>query len=222
MRLDAGRVKKLRIVLWTLLVATVFSFLGLSLLSATNYYEVAYAKLTVDVAADMNMTASILASDGGITNGTVFHYAVSVNITNPSKRTVVLQFTKYQGILRDYIIEDLMGGTTGASITMFVTNFTFSTDNGAIAGNTVKEFRLSWDLSNASNPAFFVPAKTIMDYAKSNKGLSWNEVEITHNFVFLMKISDVPSDYTGPDSGYLIELPVIQRRVVVTQPGGPP
>ena len=222
MRLDAGRVKKLRIVLWTLLVATVFSFLGLSLLSATNYYEVAYAKLTVDVAADVNMTASNLASDGGVTNGTVFHYAVSVNITNPSKRTVVLQFTKYQGILRDYIIEDLMGGTTGASITMFVTDFIFSTDNGTIVGNTVKGIRLSWDLSNASNPAFFVPAKTIMDYAKSKKGLSWDEVEIAHVLVFMMKISDLPSDYTGPNSGYLIELPVIQRRVVVTQPGGPP
>jgi hypothetical protein len=217
-RLDARRVARIRIALWVTLTSVSLVFVAASTMSAINYTDVAMAKLAVSPVADLNITTSNLGPSGEVTDDTVFHYVAYVNVTNPSRKDVVLQFMKYQGWIRDYYMENLTHSHVPLAFSMIVADPSFRPTDGLIAANSVKDFYCAWNFSRTDNSGGFEYARDIMNFARTSLGLGWRNLEMTHYFVFMLKVTGVPSDYTGPNSSYLIELPVIRKEQVTTWP----
>ena len=222
MRLDARRVARIRIFLWVTLTSVSLVFAAASTLSALNYTDVAMAKLEIYPVADLNITASDLGPSDEVKDNTIFHYVASVNITNPSRKDVLLQFIKYQGWVRDYLLENLTHSQVPLAFSMIVADPSCQPADYLIVANSVKHFHCIWNFSKTDNSGGFERAKDIMNFALANFGLGWRQLELTHFFVFMLLVTGVPSDYTGPNSAYLIELPVIRKEQLTTWPGGSP
>lgn len=216
MRLDAKGLRKLRYSLWAILAAVSLIFAAVSILSAVNYTDIAYAKLAVNPRASMNVTAAGLGPSGEILNATVFTLRVDIYVDNPSSRQIKFQMLTYQCKLRDYLNETYYPA--------LVENQTYEKDTGLVDPGENKSFTAPpsgapWTFSLASSPATFPGAQTILNYALTHKGYRWNESEWDHIFVFTLIVTGVPTEYYGANSGYLIELPVVHRTQVIVQGG---
>jgi len=212
LRLTPQKLGRIRILLSAILIATTLIFVSLSLMSASNYTEIAYAKLSARANADVHMTAANLEPSGEVTDNTIFWFNVTVNITNPGSRTIRLQFITYQGALKDYITEDLFGGGNQRIFySSLVRMFSYQSNKGFIAPGSTSSLDISWNLNKTDSVAF-QGTKRILNYALTNAShlLRWDQVEWNHFFVFQLIVTGVPIDYGGPSSGYLIELPVIR------------
>ena len=213
MRLDASRLSKIRRSLWITLTIVVVTFIGFSIASGINYTEVSYAKLSVDASADLSMSASNVGLSGEILNETDFSFSITANITNPSLRSVRLQLIQYQCSIRDYIFDDRIGANESSKsyYTIFVKRSIYNEYDGLITEENVRTYNILWQFNITSDSDKFSLSKEILNYALSSHGLTWQDAEWNHYFFFKLIIIDVPSQYYGPNSGYLIELPVIDR-----------
>ena len=212
MRIDSRRIRLIRILLWIALASVVFSFVGLSVMSAFNYYDVAYAKLSVRANADLVMEASGIGMDGVVLNTTTFWFNVTINVTNPSRREMRLQYLKYQCWLEDYESEDIYSGLDRYFRSMFVEDQGYAAESGVVGAESRRTFSVSWQLNSQTNRLDFDITQRMLNYAllNSTQHLRWDQVFWNHFFVFQLIIPGVPTEYFGPNSGYLIDLPVVR------------
>ena len=213
MRVNPKRLKTIRIALWTSLLAITLSFAGLSVLSAANYTDIAVAKLSLNIGADLAMEASGLGTSGEVLDGTVFWYNATINVSNPSQRTVKLQYIKYQGWIEDYIQEDRFGGNLTSFYSMLTANKSYSADSGVIDPKSTSTYHMNWTFSHAGQQVYFEGTQQILNYVllNSSRHLRWDQATWNHYFVFRLIVTNVPTDYFGPNSDYLVQLPVITR-----------
>jgi len=213
LRVNPKRLKIIRITAWASLLALTFSFAGLSLLSAANYTDVAFAKLSVEIGADLVIEASGLGTSGEVLDGTVFWYNATINVSNPSQRTVKLQYIKYQGWIEDYITEDHFGGTFTSYYPMLTANQSYPANSGIIAPQSAETYQMNWTLSHPQQLVYFEGTQQILNYVllNSSRHLRWDQASWNHFFVFRLTVTNVPTDYYGPNSDYLSQLPVITK-----------
>lgn len=214
MRFTAAGYAKLRRAVWLLLAVVVVMFASLSVASVLHYTGVAYAKLAMEANASLSLTATDLDPSGRVTDQTVFHYNVTVNVTNPSSSAIEFQLIRYKGWVRDYIYERQQGGggATKYYYAMLHENRSYDPTAGRVAAGSMKAFIAEWDYDLASHPESFTWTKTILNnFTETHPGQTWRDAEWNHFYAFLAIVSDIPLDYTGPSSGYLIELPVVRR-----------
>ncbi len=213
MRFDASRVKKLRQFVWVILCIITVAFVTLSVASAMNYSDIAYAKLAVEANTELITSAENLDASDDIQSTTVLHFNATVNITNPSERTILLQFLTYRAWIRNFYLEDQLGsnGSWTSYYTVLVRNYTFQSSSKAILPHSTLTFQLNWSYDEVTDPATFTGFQKIINYTHSSRGLKWDETEWHHFYVYKMLITEVPYLYHGPNAGYLIELPVIHK-----------
>ncbi len=213
MRFDASRVRRLRQSVWIGLCVVTVIFLGLSVASAMNYSDIAYAKLAVEARTELTMSADGLDAMDNVQSATVLYFNATVSVTNPSERRILLQFLTYRTWIRNFYLEDQLGsnGSWMSHYTVLVRNYTFQGFSKAIQPHSTLTFHLNWSFSEVSNPATFTGFQKIINYTHSSRGLKWNETEWHHFYVYKMLITEVPNLYYGPNAGYLIELPVIHK-----------
>jgi len=220
LRMSPGKLRTFRILVWALTLALTFSFLGLCVLSADNYTRIAYAKLSAEARANLSMEAAGLGPSGEVMDTTVFYYNATVNVTNPSQRSLKLQYVKYQGWVEDYIREDQYGGTDLYFYSNMVEDENYQAQTGLVGPQSTKTFAVNWTFDNARLDQFDVTQR-ILNYVliNSTRHLRWDEANWNHFWVFRLLVTDVPMEYYGPDSAYLIELPVIVRYQGVSHGG---
>jgi len=227
MRLDAERLRKLRRSLWALLAVVTLISVAASIITAINYTDIVYTKLAVDAGASMNVSASGLGPTGEVLNTTVFTLGVTVYVDDPGSRQVELQVITYRLTVRDYLYEDQMGanGSWVSYFSVVVKNQSYGQGAGLVNPGENRSFQVPptggrWTLDADSNPSTFTGLKNILNYAHIHKGYAWNESEWDHTFIFALILTGIPMDYSGPSSGYLIELPVVRRSQTIVLGGG--
>ena len=211
--MNPERLKKIRIAISALLVAITLVFVSLSVMSASNYTEIAYAKLSAEASAEVHMAVARLEPTGEVKDDTIFWFNITFNVSNPSSRIIKLQFVTYQGSVRDYMTQDLFGGAgQRIFLSSLIRTYSCQSSQGSVQPGDRYSTGVSWVFDNTETSAFQA-TKRILNYALSNSShlLRWDQVEWNHYFVFQMLVTGVPSDYRGPNSSYLIELPVIRR-----------
>ncbi len=220
MRLNPRKLRTIIIMTWAATLALTFSFLGLCLLSADNYTDIAYTKLAVEAEADLSMETSGLGNLGEILDTTVFYYNATINITNPGQRSVKLQYVKYQGWVEDYFTEDQFGGTITSFYSNMVEDENYQAEAGLVSAQSTRSFTVNWTFDSARLVQFEV-AQRILNYVliNSTRHLRWEDANWNHFFVFRLIVTGVPTEYFGPDSSYLIELPMIVRSQGVSYGG---
>jgi len=220
LRVSPKRLKLIRVTAWASLLALTLSCLGLSFLSAGNYTDVALAKLSVDIGADISWKAAGLGASGEVLVGSVFSFNATINVSNPSHRTVRLQYMMCQGWIEDYIKEDLVAGnfTYGP---VFAPSQSFPANSGSISPESTVSFNLNWTLSRPEQLVYFDGARQILNYVllNSTRHLHWNQASWNCIFVFRLIVADVPTDFFGPNSEYLAQLPLITRTQVISLGG---
>ncbi len=210
MWLDAGKLRRTRQLLWLLLVLSTSVFLSLSFLSASNYTDITIAKLGVDAETSVMMSVSGLGPSNEVLNVTTFWFNATVNMSNPSSRSVRLQFMNFRSSIRDYVLEDYINQTTSFFTPIVLRNVSYPANEGLIGPGDVRTYRMSWKFSLGTDTIYFERARDVMNYALNRYSIPWDDVEWFHLFVIQLIVTDVPIDYYGPNSGYLIELPVIR------------
>lgn len=222
MRFDARKVKRLRQTVWMVLCIVTVVFLVLSIASAMNYTDIAYAKLAVDAETTLAVSASTLDTLGNVQSDTVLHFNATVNVLNPSKRIVLLQFLTYRAWIRNFYLEDQLGsnGSWRSYYTVLVRNFTFQGSTKTVEPERTLTFWLNWTYDRIKDPATFNGFQKIINHTISSRSLQWNETEWHHFYVYKLLITGVPYFYSGPNAGYLIELPVIHKEQGVNMGAG--
>ena len=212
MRLDSQKLRTIRILLCVSLLIISVAFAVLSVMSATNWRDVVYTKLAVSLNADTSIKPSGLGQHGELQDSSIIWFNSTVDVTNPGSKTIRFQYVKFQGWVRDYLSEDLLNSSGKIFFSALVRDFSNLTSGGLVAPQTVKSFHISWRLDN-NEPMKFQETKRILNYAMTNSSplVPWDQVEWNQFYVFQLIVTGVPIDYYGPNSGYLIELPVILR-----------
>lgn len=228
MRFSQGAPRRFRIIAWVLMIIVTGAFLGFTTATIQNYTEIVVAKLVPEVTQEAS--EEVFTPDGAYEEVSQFRVWANFTVSNPSTRPLRMWVIEIKAWVRDYEVED--GG--GLDRAFRDDRLRLETESGlqeryyfpVFVGSKsyISKFTLADAASNTSFSTLWQFTSSILKratetlasiyrYATTERGIQADQIEWYYFAKLTMFVEGVRRDFTGPNDSYLIQLPLVVRRI---------